>query len=224
MLNKEGAANKVILWGVNVSPYVRKVMVALAEKNIPYKQIETLPKRFLQATGQPIPDGFEQVSPLGKIPALQIGAFSIADSAAIAGYLDQKFPHTKLLYPHNTPEEYAKVLWFEHYSDNILTDIGYKKIFFECVIKPKVFNQSTDDEIVKNAKENELPPLLDYLNQSVRSHQWIAGDEFSMADIAIATQFLALKMAGYEIDNNRWNNLSQYFKKVIARDSFSKII
>lgn len=224
MLKKEGAVNKVILWGVSVSPYVRKVMVALAEKKIPYEQKETLPKRFLQAIGQAIPEGFEQVSPLGKIPVLQIGNFSIADSAVIAGYLDQKFPDTKLLYPHHTPEEYAKVLWFEHYSDNTLTDIGYKKIFFECVVKPKVLNQSTDDETVKNAKEKELPPLLDYLNQSVITHEWIAGDEFSMADIAIATQFLALKMAGFEVDNKRWSNLNQYLKKVTARESFKKII
>lgn len=197
-------------------------MVALAEKEIAYEQREILPKIFLEATGQTIPTEFEQASPLGKIPALQVGDFCIADSAAIAGYLDKKFPTVKL-YPSN-PENYARALWFEHYADNVLTEVAYKKIFLECVVKPKVLNIEPNHTLVEQTKTNELPEMLAYLDQSVAKFNWIAGDEFSMADIAIATQLIALTIAGFKINRSNWNNLNQYLTKVTARPSFQKMI
>jgi glutathione S-transferase len=213
----------VILWGVSVSPYVRKVMVALAEKNIAYEQREILPKAFLLALGKSIPDAFEKASPLGKIPLLQVDNFSISDSAVIAAYLDRKFSTGNKLYPDN-PEDYAKSLWFEHYSDTVLTEVAYKKIFVECVAKPKIFNLEPNNNMVETVKQDEIPPLLSFLDKSVQSSAWIAGENFSMADIAIATQLLALIMAGFEISHTKWPHLSRYLAKVTARPSFSNIM
>jgi glutathione S-transferase len=209
--------SEIILWGVSASPYVRKVMVALLEKNIDYTHKEILPKVLLQATGQAIPEDFNRVSPLGKIPALQIKDFCIADSAVIAGYLDRQFSDGQSLYPKN-PEAYARTLWFEHYSDNVLTEIVYKKIFMESVIKPKILNIESNHDLVEQAKKVELPPLLDYLNHAVTKYDWIAGDDFSMADIAIATQLLALKMTDFNLE--KWRHLNNYLQKVTARESF----
>jgi glutathione S-transferase len=221
--NSNNQTTPIILWGVSISPYVRKIMVALAEKEISYEQREILPKNLLKATGKTIPADFEQASQLGKIPALQVGNFCIADSAAIAGYIDKKFPEGNKLYP-ISPENYARALWFEHYADNVLTEVAYKKIFLECVVKPKVLNIEPTLTLVEHAKNNELPEILNYLDQSVVKFNWIAGDKFSMADIAIATQLIALRMAGFEINNGKWNYLSQYLAKVTARPSFQKII
>jgi glutathione S-transferase len=214
---------KIILWGVKASPYVRKVMVALSEKQIPYEQKEILPKVLLELTGQVVPNDFLHASPLGKIPALQVNNFCIADSSVISAYLDRKFITGSLLYPHN-PEKYAKTLWFERYADTTLSDITYKKIFMENVIKPALLDQKSNREIVEYAMLNELPPILDYINESVTENLWIAGDHFSIADIAIVVQFLALKTSGFEISENRWLGIKSYLKKVLDRPSFQEII
>ena len=214
---------KIILWGLKTSPYVRKVMVALVEKDLRYEQIEIPPQRFLTLSGQAVPVDFAQASPLGKIPALQIGTFGIADSAVITAYLDKKFPTSgALLYPSN-PEEYASALWFEHYADVTLSDISYKKIFVERIIKPALFKIEGNYEIANHAMTNELPPLLDYLNQSVADKAWFAGAHFSMADVAIAVQLLALKKAGLSELENRWPDLNKHLSKVISRPSFQEI-
>ncbi len=92
--------NLIILWGASISPYVRKVMVALAEKGIAYEQKEILPKVLL-AIGQKVPLEFNQLGPLGKIPALQIADYSFVDSAVIAAYLDPKFSRHNLIVPQN---------------------------------------------------------------------------------------------------------------------------
>jgi glutathione S-transferase len=225
MLNKqiENPNPAIILWGVSISPYVRKVMVALAEKELPYEQREILPKILLNATGQSIPVDFEKTSPLGKIPALQVGDFCVADSAVIAGYLDKKFVTSNKLYPIQA-EGYARALWFEYYADTTLTEVAYKKIFLELVVKPKVLNIEPNLTLVEQAKNNELPPMLDYLENSVKQFDWIAGNEFSMADIAIAVQLLALQIAGFALSNARWPQLNFYLAKITDRPSFQKVI
>ena len=214
--------NNVVLWGVSVSPYVRKVMVALAEKEIGYEHKEILPRILLEATGQEVAAEFNQVSPLGKIPALQIDNYSISDSAVIASYLDRKFSTGNKLYP-NHPEEYGKALYFERYSDTILTNVIYQKIFLECVVKAKVLNQSPNYDLVNTAIENELPILLHYLNAQLQGKKWFSGENFSMADVAIATQLLALEMSGFNFLQKKYKNLRSHMRETMMRKSFIKI-
>ena len=127
----------ITLWGSSISPYVRKVMVALAEKNLPYTHNEILPTVLLQATGQEIPQAFTDASPLGKIPAIEIDGLQIADSAVIISYLEKNFATGTPLHPIDSTE-FANALWFERYADTALTVVSYQKIFFEGIVKPNV--------------------------------------------------------------------------------------
>ena len=214
-------AENIILFGVKASPYVRKVMVALKEKQLSFEQKETFPKVLLEKMNQVVPRDFDRASPLGKIPALQVGDFCISDSAVIAQYLDAKFPTTLSLYPAQ-PEHRGNALWFEKYADTALTEVVYKKLFIQCVIKPVILKKQPNTEVVEAAISEELPPLLDYLEQSICDKSWFAGDAFSMADIAITTQLLALKMAQVELNSEQWPQLSSYFNKIMSRSSFSE--
>ncbi|MCP8352020.1 glutathione S-transferase family protein [Candidatus Synchoanobacter obligatus] len=150
-----------ILWDLSLSPYVRKVIAALEEKNLNYTLKETLPIALLKATGKPIDLSFSNASPLGKIPALQDGTTSVADSAVIAQFIDKKYSQGTSLYP-SDPKALAKTLWFEQYSDNILSSVAYSKIFIEKIIKPNVLNISTDESIVSHAIESELLKCIKY--------------------------------------------------------------
>ena len=67
------------LFGAPVSPFVRKVMVALAEKGIGYEHDPVVPAvapaEFKRVS--------KDVSPLGRIPAYRDGDFALADSSVI---------------------------------------------------------------------------------------------------------------------------------------------
>lgn len=214
--------DKIVLWGVSISPYVRKVMVALAEKKLHYTLNEILPISLLKATGQNVPKEFELTSPLGKIPAIQIGSNGISDSAVIAKYLESKFATGNRLYP-KIPEAYAESIWFEQYSDTVLTDVCYKKIFLEGVIKPNVLNIDADLTIINNAIDNELPCLLRFLDSRLSDRQYFSGVEFSMADSAITTQLLALQMYGVTIER-QYKNLKNHFERALSRQSFMNLL
>ena len=67
--------------GVNLSPFVRKVRVALAEKGVPYDLVPVFP--------QAADEEFRKISPLGKVPALRDGDKGFSDSSVINLYLER---------------------------------------------------------------------------------------------------------------------------------------
>lgn len=208
-----------ILYGVSASPYVKKVEVILKEKNIPFKHIQNPPALILRAKNLPVPADFAEASPLGKVPALREGNWTIADSAVIAQYLEKTHP-VPALYP-SDPRGLARALWFEKYGDEALASVIHKKIYTERVVKPKVLNIPGDETIAKKAFDEELPPMLDYLEKELSNEKWIAGDEFTVADIALVTHFIDLKAAGESVSKARWPNLANYIDRVTARKSFN---
>ncbi|MDP3532400.1 MAG: glutathione S-transferase family protein [Alphaproteobacteria bacterium] len=211
-----------VVYGVSVSPYVRKVKVMLNEKKLPFKQSEVLPLIGLKATNSEIPDDFTKASPLGKIPAYSEKDWSIADSGVIGDYLEAQYPAIKLL--PSDPRERARAKWFEKYGDETLANVIHTKIFIERVVKPLVFKQQTDESVVQKAISEELPPLFDYLEKEVGDKQFIAGNLFSIADIAIVTHFVSLEKSNVKLDAQKWPKLAAYVQRIIKRDSFQKAL
>ncbi len=212
-----------VLWGVSASPYVRKVRMVLAEKEIVYQQKQTFPVLLLQATGQEVPAEFAAISPMGKIPAFEDNGLNISDSSVICAYLERRYPNTKALYPaHARP--YAQALWFERYAEEGMAKISYTKIFFELVVKPNILKQEADQQVVDKAKNEELPPILDFLEKSMNGNDYLVENAFSIADISIVTQCIALETAEYQFDKAKWPQLASLIKRVKERKAIQAIL
>ena len=80
----------MILYGTSYSPFVRKILVTLAEKNITFEHVPV----FFHAPDE----AFQACSPLGKIPAFEDDGFRLADSSAISAYIEAKYP-SPVLWP-----------------------------------------------------------------------------------------------------------------------------
>jgi len=202
------------VYGVNVSPFVRKVRVFLAEKGIVYDLDPVIP---INVSAE-----YRKMSPLGKIPAFSDGDRTLADSSIICAYLERVHPQPPL-YPVD-PYEYARALWFEEYGDSGLSGIIGAKIFFQKMVGPMFLGQATDEAVVKKALEEELPPMYDYLETQLGGDGALVGGRFSIADIGIGTQFVNLLHAGYSVDAKRWPRLSKYLAAVHARPTFKAVI
>jgi len=206
------------VYGAPVSPFVRKVLVGLVEKGIPYEHDPVVPAiapaEFKRVS--------KDVSPLGKIPAYRDGDFSLADSSVILAYLERVKP-SPALFPSDT-REYARALWFEEYGDGGLAPIIGGKIFFQKVAGPAFFKQPTDEAVVSKAINEELPPLLDYLESQLGNGDWLVGRNFSIADIGVATQFAQASLCGVSPDPKRWPKLAAYVDRALARASFADAI
>jgi len=203
------------VYGVPVSPFVRKVRVALAEKGIAYDLDPVIPVN--------VSADYRKISPLGKVPAFRDGDCTLADSSVIIAYLDRTHPNPSL-YP-SDPYDFARALWFEEYADGGLVTIIGPKIFFQKVVGPRFFNQKTDEAVVKKAFEEELPPMLDYLEaQLAPGATTLVGKQFTIGDVGVGSQFVNLFHCGFGIDTKRWPKLAAYLAAVHERPSFRSLI
>src|SRR5512139_2321261 len=167
--------------GVNASPFVRKVRVSLAEKKIPYDLVPVFPGGA--------DEEFRKLSPLGKIPAFKDGDKGFSDSSIICAYLEKTHPSPSL-YP-SDPYEYARALWFEEYADSAMVSVIGPKIFFQKIVAPRFFNREPNLESVEKAVQEDLPPLLEYL-ESQLTGEYLAGDQLSIGDIAVCSMLVNL--------------------------------
>lgn len=214
----------ITVWGVKVSPYVRKVLVALEAKEMPYELKEVLPAKLLKALGQDVSEVFSKVSPLGKIPAIEQGSFAISDSSVIAAYLEKIHPKHPI-YPQDA-QQFAQALWLEEYADSVMSETIHGKIFTESFIKPNVFKMAADEAVVKQAVTVELPVIFDYLEKQLVSNggTYLVGETLSIADISVANHLVSLKLTGINIDAKKWPSLARYEEEILKEPAFKAVI
>jgi len=146
----------MILYGSTLSPFVRKTAAFLREKGIDFD---------LQPTGIPNPSPeFCAASPFKKMPAMVDDDFSLCDSSAIIHYLEAKYPQPQLI--PSEPRARGMVIWFDEFADTIFFACG-AKMFFNRIVAPRFMGREGDESIAQAAEQNELPPLLDYIETVV---------------------------------------------------------
>ncbi|MEY3984796.1 MAG: hypothetical protein RLZ59_241 [Pseudomonadota bacterium] len=204
----------MILFGSSFSPFVRKVMVAAAEKGI------DLPVQNVRI-GDQNPD-FRRASPFGKMPAFADGDFAVSDSTAIFTYLEAKYP-TPALLPAD-PADRARAIWFEEFADTMMSTIVYK-CFFNRVVGPLFMKQPGNEAMAVEGETKDLPPLLAYLEGVVpEPGQFLVGNSLSIADISVAAMFVNFDHARCAVDRSHYPRTYAWVAAVHARPSFAPII
>lgn len=207
----------LIVYGANLSPFVRKVRVLLAEKGVEYKLDPVSPF-------QPPPE-FLAISPLKRVPVLRDTDLpepnTIPDSSAICDYIEHKYPKPAL-YPAD-PFQRAKALFYEEYADTQVAQNLGRGLFFERVVK-KLMRQQPDEAVIRKTLDEIAPPIFDWLEKEIGTKKFFAGDAFSIADISMGTMFVNFEHAGEKLDPARWPNLARYIAMIHARPSFKAMI
>jgi len=203
-----------ILHGVNASPFVRKVRLALAFKGIEYTLDPVMPMG--------VSDEYKRKSPLGKIPCWEDGDFALPDSSCILAYLEKAKPEPALV-PADA-KACGRALWLEEYADTKLAEtVG--AVFFERIVKAKILKAPVDEGRVQDAIDNQLPEVFGYLeSQAPESGDALVGGRFSVADIAVGSQLLNLRHGGVKPDPKRWPKLAAWLEAVHSNPWFKPIV
>ena len=199
------------VFGIPLSPFVRKVYLVAAEKGIAVEAMPALPT-------SPSPE-FLAASPFRKIPALQDGDFTLADSTAIVTYFDALRPDPPML-PGDARQK-ARAIWFEEFADTILTPAG-GKIVFNRFVGPKFLGLPGDEEAAKQG-ETELVPILDYVEREAPEDGWLTGSDLSIGDIALASVFRTLGYVGLEPDAAKHPLTAAWYARVCARAAWQDV-
>lgn len=193
--------------GVPISVHTRKVLVTAIEKQLQYRNEPVIP--FTP------PAGWNDLSPTRKIPVLTDGDFVLRDSSVICAYLERTHP-TPALYPGDT-RDYAEALWFEEYSDGTVFREVVHGLFVQKIIRPNILKQETDATVIDTILSTALPQVFGYLEASIDG-DFIAGGQFTIADIAVVSNLINFHYLGYALDEQH-PKLGRYFAGHIERPS-----
>jgi glutathione S-transferase len=182
-------------------------MLALEYKGLTYETVSVFP-------GADDP-AFRAISPLGKIPVFEVDGYTLVDTSVICRYLDRVHPE-KSIYPED-PKLEAQACWLEEFADSKLIE-ACAGLFQERFLNPKMFGNPTNEDRVQDLLNNQLPPLLDYLETQTPESGPMVGDSVSIADLAILTCFLQALYGDFEVDGGQYPKLRAYLDAALSND------
>lgn len=202
-----------ILYHLPLSPYARKVRLALAEKRIPF---ELLVERVWERRPE-----FLEMNPACTVPVLQEeNGFVIADSYAICEYLDEAYPDVTLF--GRTLAERVEVrrlvAWFDgKFGSEVTRNLAYEKQM------KRLLGQGNPDASFIRAGYANLRPHLDYLGWLAESRAWLAGPQISLADFAAAAHLSVLDYIG-DIDWSMNEAAKEWYARMKSRPAFRPLL
>jgi glutathione S-transferase len=135
------------------------------------------------------------VNPMGKVPAIKDGETTLAESAAICAYVAERYPEAKLAPP---------------LGDALRAKYYYWLFFGPGCIEPAMVQVATKMEMNPTAAGwGDAKRVYDVLDTALEKGPWILGENFSAADIVVASGL---------------NFSVRLFKMVAARPSFDRYL
>lgn len=202
----------ITIHGSPVSPFVRKVLVLLAEKEVPHEVNPISPF--------PPPESHLKISPLGKIPAMTDDDVAVPDSAAICGYIEKKHPD-KPMYP-SEPGPYGRALWYEIWASNELSKATAGLFFNRIAVK--MMGREPDEAAIQMIINKVQPPIFDYLEAEIGDKEFLVDDRLTIADISVTVQFVQMLYSGESLPEAKCPNITRYVTAIMHRSSFKNLI
>ena len=202
-----------ILYHNWLSPHARKVRVALGEKKLEFDmEVEKTWERR---------EGFLRLNPAGEVPVLvETSGTAISGAQVICEYLDESEPNPPLL--GSNPLERAEVRrlcqWFDDKFDAEVT----RNLVGEKVMKRFLGLGSPNSTAIRAGKSN-IKLHLDYVGYLVERRTWLAGDQFTLADITAGAHLSCVDYLG-DVPWTDYPLAKDWYARIKSRPSFRPLL
>lgn len=198
------------LCGFHISNYFNKVRIAMLEKGLDFE---------LDPTCRPSQkEEFLALTPMGKVPFLEVDGQQLVESQVICEYLEEVYPQ-KPLYPRD-PLARARVREL----------IALMELHMELVARRlyrQVFFGGTVSEEVKQSVEVDLAKGVRAFRVRARFDPYVAGAELTLADCAAFVHLplvsLATRLAYGKDFLDAMPQVKPYLKLVGERPAFRQV-
>lgn len=198
------------LW---LHPFSRKVRITLAEKKLDFElQIEKVWERRTE---------FLAMNPAGDVPVLvEKDGTTLANSQVICEYLEEVYPDPNLLGrdPVQRAETRRLVSWFDTKFNREVTE----NLVGEKLMKRFLKLGEPHGPSIRAGHAN-IHYHLDYIGFLTEKRNWLAGDKFSLADIAAAAHLSAIDYIG-DVPWEEHEAAREWYAKVKSRPSFKPLL
>ncbi|MGH8663817.1 MAG: glutathione S-transferase family protein [Burkholderiales bacterium] len=176
----------------------------LGELGLQYEHKDYLPRSAETKTPE-----FRAMNANGRVPVIDDDGFILSESMAINMYLARK--HGKL-YPTDAKNEALTWQWSLWETDRldrqIVNYVNHTSALPEAERKPEI----------AQAAWTEVVPALDVLEGALSKSQWLAGPDFSVADLNVAS---ALYRA-LSVDLAKWPKVQAWLQRCWERPAAKK--
>jgi glutathione S-transferase len=204
------------IYGVPLSVHTRKALVTAMHKGLDHKFEVVIP-----VIPDSPPANWSTLSPTGLIPVLQDGDRTLADSTAICLYLEKKHPQAPIL--PTDAADYGRALWFDAYAGGTMYRHLVHPLFFQQVVAPKIRKVPSDRQAIDAVLQDVQPRIFGYLDSQIDG-AFLVGASLTLADIAIASNFLVYQYIGFRLDEDRYPRLTRYLRGITGLDVFQRAL
>lgn len=171
----------MILYDCATAPSPRRARILLAEKGVPHETVQ-----IDLRTGEQMGEAYRRINPQCTVPALQTDdAGVLTDNAAIAAYLEARFPNPPLMGV--SPRDKAEIAawqWRVEFEGLLPIADGLRNS------SPAMVNRALPGPVdypqipaLAERGRARLQQFLAELNERLSSREFIAAGQFSIADI-----------------------------------------
>ena len=188
------------------TPNGRKVSIMLEECGLEYK---VHPINI--AKDEQFQPHFLEIAPNNRIPAIvdNDNGFTLFESGAILMYLAEK---TGKFWPQEFEKKWRTVEWLMWQMGGIGPMIGQAHHFIK--------NNKGVSEYSEERYLNESKRLYGVLNQRLEDTEYMAGDDYTIADMA--TWPWISRFEWHTVDMNEFPNVVRWYKAIAARPAVEK--
>ncbi len=198
------------LW---LHPFSRKVRVVMAEKGLDFDlHIENVWERRTE---------FLALNPAGDVPVLvEDDGTTLANSQVICEYLEEVYTDVNLLGADavQRAETRRLVSWFDVKFNREVTD----NLIGEKIMKQYLKSGDPHGPTVRAGHAN-IHYHLDYIGFLTEKRTWLAGDHFSLADIAAACHLSCVDYLG-DVPWEEHGAAREWYERVKSRPAFAPLL
>ncbi|MFM8681994.1 MAG: glutathione S-transferase family protein [Alphaproteobacteria bacterium] len=198
------------LW---LSPFSRKVRIALREKNLACDlRIEKVWERR---------EEFLRMNTAGTVPVLvEEDGTVVSDSTVICEYLEEAYPEVPLLGSGLVERAEVRRLaaWFDQRFAREVTE----NLYGEKMMKANLGLGQPNSSALRAGYAN-MRYHLEYVGWLAERRRFLAGDHFSLADIAAAAQISTLDYMG-DVPWDQHEGAREWYARIKSRPSFRPIL
>ncbi len=202
-----------ILYHLWLSPFSRTIRVVLKEKNLDFTmKTEKVWERRPE---------FLALNPAGEVPVLiEPDGSVIADVHAIAEFLDEVHREKILLgiNPIDRAEVRRLVAWFDGKMNHEVTE----NLVGEKMMKRFLGLGQPNSSAIRAGHAN-LVHHLDYIGYLTERRRWLAGENFSLADITAAAHLSSLDYLG-DVPWDDHEAAKEWYARIKSRPSFRPLL
>lgn len=152
-----------------------------------------------------------------KAPFIEDSAadISLSESGAICEYIAQRYGNGKLtLSP--SEKHYPDYLYWLHYANGTLFPAFVTEMFLDHL------ERASEDTMIVQFSRSRIQAALQHLDERLRTNKWLAGDDFTIADIMTVYVPTTQRYWGPQVSLDGYDNLLRWLKDCAARSAYQR--